>query len=521
MSMTLVDRDNRMAWRLPSLSRTGNPFPPDDSVQDCPVLGLRVFWHPSEARLALVLSEEFKSTGARMESVRSYDLTKDLAAWTSFTLAKPKNQRQLDAGRAEISRLKEVLAATADAATKAEILCQIGDFTRAGGDLESAAGYYDSSLDFDPKNQRSLLGRAHLLLAAGKGNQAKRLARKVERADSKKGALSADLGLFHIAAGDLDGARPFLQAVVDADGGASLDTRLRIGLRILDADLAAGLAYMQNLYEGIDDAAEVDSGLLAASTVRVTEASIHLRDLPSAASYLSHLDPKATDTMRLALMIGALRQNDARAMTPILNGVDALLDASPGACDLYYVKGMAYLQLTRAEDANVHLAAAVACDPSLEEAHYYLADMYRFAGRLSEGRRHYERYLALTTEQRGDEARTLRRAVARTMVTRMAHTGAILIRWDCDARDRVVCRGVVFNSSPAPTGAVPVALIATGKLRRKETVIAQSSADILGVDPGQSVNFLVQLPLQDPGVHVHLEVGRSEVEKKVNRTPVH
>jgi Tfp pilus assembly protein PilF len=518
LELTLLDGAARFAYLLPSQTRTGNPYAPGDANPDCPKLGVRAFWHPSEPRLAVVLTEEIASTGALLESVRAYDLDKDSSGWKSTALSPPSSDMRASRLRTEEERLRAALA-EADADSKAGLLTALGDHLRQSGDLEGAAGYYESALAFDKKSQLAALGRAHVFLARGELKKAMKLARKVQKRDRRSGTLNAELGLFHIAAGDMNGAQPFLQASVDSDGGANPEARLRLGHQIMDADLSAGLAYMDNLYRGLDTDA-VGADLLAHSTVRVAEAHIHLRDLTAAAGYLKWLDTKGPDARRLALLIGALRSRDESRMMPILDGVDALLASAPGDCGLYYVKGMAYLRLTRPRAAYVNLAAALACDPALEEAHYYLADMYRFAGRMEAGKRHFERYLELAPERRGDDARRLRRAVAAAMVPRMAHTGVVLVRWKCESSDTVSCTGVLLNNSPAPTGPVRVSLSSTREVRRKITEGPRSDTTVADIAPGQSVNFTIRLALPEPGFTVALDAGRSEVERELNHTPV-
>lgn len=518
LDLGLLDAQARAAYQLPSQTRTGNPFAPGDATPDCPTLGVRAFWHPGEPRLAVILSEAVQSTGALLESVRAYDLAKDAPGWKSTTLATPSRQMRRERAKAEEARLREALAAAAGE-DKAYYLTLLGDHVRARGDLDAASGYYESALDFDASYLRAQLGRAHVLAERGETKKALRLARKVERKDRRAGVLNAELGLFRIATGDIDGAGTYLQAAVDSGGGADATSRIRLGHRILDADLAAGLAYLDNLFRGIDTDT-VEAALLEQTAVRAAAAHLHLRDIAAAASYLKYLDPKSTDARRMALLIGALRTRDADRMQPILDGVDALLAQSPGDCGLYYVKGMAFLRLTQPRDAYVHLAAAVACDPDLEEAHYYLADMYRFAGKLAPGARHYARYLQLAPERRGDDARRLRRAVAELMIPRMEYTGVVLLRWECTTEDGIFCKGVLHNSSPAPSGPVPVSLVATAEQRRTTTEVGRSDVSVSGIAPGQSVNFAVRIAIPEPGGAVRIEAGRSQTERDLNRTPV-
>ena len=518
LELTLVDGTSRASYQLPAQTRTGNPFAPGDANHDCPKLGVRAYWHPSEPRLAVVLTEEIRSTGALLESVRAYDLDKDASGWKSTPLAAPSSELAAARAAAEEERLRSLLADT-QRADKAAVMCDLGDHLRRAGDIDAAAGYYASALAFDKKSLRAQLGQAHVLAAKGDDRKARQLARKVEAKDRRAGALNVELGLFRIAIGDIDGAQSFLQAAVDGGDGADRNTRLRLGLQILDADLSAGLAYLDNLFGGLDSDT-VDADLVQYASVRAAEGHIHLRDLGAAAAYLKWLDPKGADARRLALLLGALRSGDPSRMTPILEGVDALLAQTPGACGLYYVKGMAFLRLTQPRDAYVHLAAALACDPSLEEAHYYLADMYRFAGQLEASRRHYTNYLALAPERRGDDARTLRRGMATTMVPRMEHTGVVLLRWECSPKGDLSCKGVLFNSSPAPSGPVEVSLTATIDQRRKVVTVGNSTATVPEITPGQSVNFEVRIQRPEPGARVELDAGRSEVEREVNRTGV-
>ncbi len=518
LELTLLDGASRMAFQLPAQSRTGSPFAPGDATPDCPKLGVRAFWHPSEGRLAVVLTEEIASTGALLESVRAYDLDKDAAGWKATALSRSSAEARRAEDAEQESRLKAALA-DAQGTAKADALVNLGDHRRHNGDTDGAESYYVSALAIDAKHPRAQLGQAHVFATRGDQKRAAKLARKIEKRDKRAGELNAELGLFHIATGDVDGAVPFLQAAVDRGGGADATARLRLGERILDADLSAGLAYMDNLYRKVETS-DVEPGLLARITVRVAEGHIHLRDLDAAAQYLKWLDPKGEDARRLALLIGALRSGGASQMMPIIDGLDSLLAGNPGACGLYYVKGMAYLRLTQPTEAYVHLAAALACDPSLEEAHYYLADMYRFAGRLEAGSRHFQRYLDLAPPRRGDDARNLRRAVAATMVPRMAHIGVVLLRWECTSGDALVCKGVLFNSSPAPTGAVAVSLSSQLRSRRKVVNGPRAESIVADIAPGQSVNFAVRLVLPEPGYVVHLAAGRSEVERELNHTPV-
>ena len=112
------------------------------------------------------------------------------------------------------------------------------------------------------------------------------------------------------------------------------------------------------------------------------------------------------------------------------------------------------------------------------------------------------------------------------MVGRMDHVGAVLLRWHCDGAftpgSSVACRGIVFNSSPAPSGPVEVTLEATTEHRRKTISAGRSRTQIANIAPGQSVNFMVKLagPPEDADHTITLDLGRSDVEKKINSTRI-
>ena len=247
ITVMLYDRDTRRAYQLSQQSHAGAPYPPG-STRDCPTLTAQPWWHPESGQVAIIYDKVVRSSGEQSQRLDNYTLPASLGSMTSRPLPTPGAanaafKQEAAALSATLSKLPE------DDQARPYHLIELGDLYLRQGQLADARRQYAAALTIDRRNARAELGLATILASEGQARDAKRMIRKVERADRREGRLSAEIGLYYLAAGDLDKAQEHLQKAVgeDMESGASFEKRLKLGYRILELDLSAGLAYMDNL----------------------------------------------------------------------------------------------------------------------------------------------------------------------------------------------------------------------------------------------------------------------------------
>jgi tetratricopeptide (TPR) repeat protein len=520
LQIWLVDGTAGQVFGLPHHQRTGAPFPPDQREQSCPALQIELYWHPNGQRAIAVYQDKI-APGVELQQQRNLDFAKDTAAWKQWP-ARPSDQDPRQGLQALFDDTRARLAQTDAPLIKAELLTQLGDLSLRRGDPPTARGYYNAALDFDKQNGAAWAGLATAARLDG-DDRAAQAALKNALREHKRQKLSAEpLGLYYLLADDPDKAQRLFQEAVDRDGGASKTDRLLLGLRILDADLPAGLAYMENLFDGLDPQHnDIPAPLLTQTAARLTRESIHARDLDGAARYLRHLDKTNPQTQALALHTSALSGDPARVQQAI-DAAGVLLERDPGHCDLYLIRGLAFSRASppNPQAAWSHLSAANACDHTLTDARYYLADLLYTAGRLPEARDAWKAWLALAPQRRGDRALALRRDHVTRLLPRLDHKGLILLSNRCDLRGTTLsCRGVVRNTTDDPSGPADLLLSAWTRDRKRQKTL-ESTAQIPNVNPHTSLNFAIDLPGVTDDLDVELLLGRDPAEQNLNKTHV-
>lgn len=521
LQMYWVEREKREVYTLPLLQRTGQPYPPDQGDKDCPALSTEVHWSPNGERAVVVLSERHPSSGSVLQSLRVYDLQDNAAiAWPKTAVTRSQGSQRVGQLQKVIDGARERIGQTEDPLLKSQLLSQIGDLAMRQGNTESARASYATALEFDKNNGDAHAGLATASWLVGDLKTAKTAIKQAEKLDKRDKLYGVSIGIFYLISGDDKRAQSFLQEAVNAQGGASFTDRLLLGLRLLDTDLSAGLAYMANLFEGVEGQ-DVPQDLLQSAALRLAEESLAQRDYEGTGRYLALLDKAAPETQRLGLRLGALR-GDPQRIEQVAQAALVLLERDPGQCDIYLTRGLAFSRLAKPKDAFSNLAAAVACDPDLAEARYYVADLYRFAGKLDDAKVNYARYLELEPERRGDAARKLRRNHVERLLPRLSHQGLILVSADCTTSDggALRCKGVARNTSQASSGPADIVLRAQDTQSKKPAPALETRAQLPTVAPGASLDFAITLEGADPAMKVELSLGRDDAERELNRTSI-
>jgi len=520
LRVVLVAQSDQKVYTVRERTTTGAPYPPGDSMRDCPELNATTWWHPQGDRFAIVLTDHLRSSGTVLETLTVYTPEDNAAAWPSVDIPENSGAARTRQVLEELQAHKAKLAEIPDPAGKAHLLTQLGDLAGDLGQHDAARGYYESAQQFDKGNLHAQLGVARGLLQQGRSKDALKLVGKLERLDRKAGALTAELGLFYLIAGDTKSAATMLQRSVDKSGADYAD-RLQLGLRILDANLESGIAYMDNLLGAVPENPDAAlTTMLSAAYVRMAREAITIRDYPTAIRYVGRLDKQSGEARELALELTALSATDSTKARLALDKSDALLKDDPSQCRLYFVRAMAFRQLVKPDQVLANLSASVACDPSLTESHYYLGDLLAAAGDLPGSRTHFTRFLELAGDRLGDRARTLRRAHAQSLLPRLAFDGVVLLSSECDLRSgKVICRGVLSNTSKANSGPVPIALTATSTGKRPK-VTGEGHSELPDVAAGATVDFSISIAQPADTDALELTLGRNDDERTVNKTAV-
>lgn len=517
----LVDGEQQKVMALPDQQSTGNAYPPDQSDRDCPLLDTEFYWHPTGQRAIVIYKNKMRSTGAELQKLRAHELATDGAAWKQWSFQPDTLNPQATLLRL-IEETRKSLGEVTDPVGKADILSQLGDLTLRRGDIDAALGYYNAALDFEKKHGGALAGQAIAAWYKGDSRTEKKALRAALREHRRQKLFAENLGLYYLISGDQSNAQKYLQEAMDSEGGANWTDRVLLGLRILDTDLASGLAYMDNLFAGLspnDD--QVPADLLTQTAERLTREAIHARDFDAAARYLGFLDKNSPRTQGLALHLSALGGDPARVQQ-VIEASGVLLERNPGDCDLYLTRGLALSRATppRPQEAYSHLAAATVCDPDQATANYYLADLLRGAGRLEEARDLYQTYLNQAPPRSGDRTRRIRREHVQRLLPRLQHKGIILLSSRCELRGQTLaCRGVLHNTSQVASGPIELELGAWTSERQRRKVL-EAKSELANLKPGVSLNFSLDLDGVSPEQAVELLVGRDEAEKELNRTVV-
>ncbi|MEO1267453.1 MAG: helix-hairpin-helix domain-containing protein [Myxococcota bacterium] len=248
ITVLLYDRQRRNVTQLSQQSHTGAPNLPGSAQATCPTLAAQSWWHPEGNRLAIVYDNVNRSSGEQSQRLDHYTFPDALPTltYTPLPTSRPTGAQH----RKQVTIAKELIAKLPEGdPALAYRWVSLGDLHRSAGELEEARQAYATALKQDRRMAKAQLGLAMVLAAEGQTRDALRMVRKVERADRREGRLAADIGLFYLATGDLDKAQNQLQRAVgdDMESGVGFEGRLTLGFRILELDLNAGLAYLDNL----------------------------------------------------------------------------------------------------------------------------------------------------------------------------------------------------------------------------------------------------------------------------------
>ncbi len=520
LRLQLLHGADRKLYTVREHARAGAPYPPDDVNPDCPELRAAVYWHPQGDRFAVLLSDQLRSDGSRLETLSVSVPAQDSGAWSAVELPPSAGAQARERLTAEVQQVKAQVAEAVDPHQKAILLTRLGDLHRGQQDLSSARGYYGAALEFDKNALRASLGIAACDLLGGKTREATQAVSRLERLD-RSGALAADLGLFWISAGDTRKAAKHLQRAVDGGGGADFTERLRLGLRILDVDLSAGMAYLDNLLAATPENPDADlSALLQQTWRRMAREGLHSRDFEAAAAAIARLPRDTPEVQHLALLHAALAPGDSARVRLVQEKVNALLSEDPGACDLYFARAMLHRRALQPALTIADLQASLVCDPEQPEARFYLGDLLAAAGNLPAARESFAAFLRLAPQRSGDRATRLRREHVERLLPRLGASAVILLSSECTTTaEAVTCRGVLRNNTSAPAQQVAIRLTATSTGKRPQ-VTQQGDAALESVAPGASVDFAVRIPRPDDADRVELTLGRDDAELKLNQSEV-
>ncbi len=514
----VIDKDAQAAYKLRQQRRTGGPYAPDQGSDDCPLLAAAIHWHPRVRRFAALHTESIPSTGHEFQLLHTYDPAANAASWTHIPLPSPPirshRQKLLDDAEA----LMNLMAQTSDPLDKTILMTRLGDINRRLDQPDNARAYYTSALDLDKANTGAVLGLADLARRRGDARNAAQMLKKAEAMDRRLNMHARDFALYHLGAGDLDKALKILSA--SDDPSASFSDRLDLGMQILDADLKAGLAFLDPLLDQApqDDAPDSPEALARANlAVLLIEEAIRVDDLDMALRHLGRLDKKGDDARRLALLIGALRTESPADLDLLIERAGDLLGEQPQQCGVYRVRGLALRRARKLNDALTHLAAAVACNPDDLDAQLDAAEAFLDAGRIRLAQGALERFLELAAPRHGDPTRDRLRAKVSQILQRFAQPSLVLLRATCDKdQDALRCKGTLLNNAGALRGPVAIDLSVFSK-GKKPALIDRGEATAATLEPGATAEFNVSVPLQEQPVTLILTAGTNDAERKLNQ----
>ncbi len=518
IQLHMVDRKGAKVYKLKTHQRTGLPYSPG-AEDACPQLGTQIQWHPQANRFAVIYTEQLNATAAPIHRMRVYDATQDSAGWESVAI--PKTQEPTTAERLEsqIKNMKEIMANATDPLDQAIVMARLGDLNRRLGRNDDAQGYYEASLDFDKKNTRSIIGLATLAYQSGDARKAKRLIRKAENMDRRIGLHHADFGLYYMLTGDSKKSQKYFDKAAEA-GELSFETRLNIGEQLMASDHNLGVEY---LGQALDMAPSGDDALkkeLLRVRIMLIEESIRVGDLATAGRHLQALDKTTPKAVHFALLIATLSADDPSRLQLIIQKTGNALEENPQSCSLYYVRGLAFKKARRFQDALTYMGAAVACQNNMLQAQYELAGLYRDAGQLKASMAAYERFLELAPARPGDRLRTWRRQEARRLLSRLSHSGVIMLKVDCTpANGELVCKGIVQNTSGTPKGPIEIDLTTYSEGRNAGAILRETGT-MSEIGAGASVDFKLTIPISEAAARATLTLGTNDAEKEMNTTNV-